>query len=190
MPECNWCLVKGHVLWHKSSRRMSSASERSHLRRHSARLRLPPSLPEMHAWSPLCLHPLLTSPSSFAECACISRAAAETLLQGSWCESAGKMDVPARVHRPPQTCCIHLNKAGKQQQWKKLINDFTSSSTTIIHKVNIATGFSSPTVILPMLFKYFHLTFNNTQTPHPHLYFSRQMGACSFLVPKLYPGEE
>lgn len=71
-----------------------------------------------------------------------------------------RMDASAHVHGAPQTCCIHLNKAGEQQQWKKLINDFTSSSTTLIHKVNIAIGFSSPTVILPILFKYFHLTSN------------------------------
>lgn len=180
MPECNWCLVKGHVLWHKNCQRMSSASQSSHLRRHPTRLRLPPSLPETHAWSPLCLHHLLTTPSSFAEMhihqqsGCGDRAAGVTV----W---ICRMDASSRVHGAPHTCCIHLNKAGEQQQWKKLINGFTSSSTTLIHKVNIATGFSSPTVILPILFKYFHLTFKqNSNSSSLSLIFilaKTQMGA-------------
>lgn len=50
MSECNWWLVKGYVLWHKSSLRMSSACESSQLRRHPARLRLPAPQFARNAW--------------------------------------------------------------------------------------------------------------------------------------------
>lgn len=150
-PERNWCLAKGHVLWYYSSRR-----------KEPVRVHIYDSTLHSCVCAPVCQKRTHGLRSVFItcwqllpylqKCAYISRA----LLRGSRWESAGEAD----VHGPPQTCCIHLNKAGEQQRWKKLINDFSSSSTTIIHKVNIATGSSSPAVIFLMLFKYFHLTFN------------------------------
>lgn len=81
MPERNWRLVKGRVLWHKSSWRLSSGSESSRFLRPPAQLFLPHSLLEVHVQLSLfitCWHLL----PPLQKCACIGRAAAETPAVG------------------------------------------------------------------------------------------------------------
>lgn len=146
-----------------------------------------------NACAALCLHHLLTSPSSSAE----MRMHRQSGCRDPCCGGQGgnlqgrRRWLSEGMDRHRLTFRDHLNKTGGAQQQKKLINGFTTrSNTVLIYKVTIATGFSSPTVHLQTLFNYFHLTFNMLcfSTKHitnsPSLSLIFQMDACFFTGPK------
>ena len=118
MPERNWGLVKGHLLRHKCSWRLSSASEGSHLRRHPARLRLPPRLAEMLAWSPLGPPHLLTT---LSDCRNAPRSAER--LRWPCCRGHSvnlqerRMCLPACTDRCRLLVCSFKYSGGTTRSW-------------------------------------------------------------------------